>query len=297
MTCEPYGRLGNRILQAAIGTVVAEISGASTLLLRTDGFPCGVGRIELGHVVVLVDRSRGQFLPVGPRRGRPSLIIEANWLLSQAALIKRELLATGFERLRSTPIPLVPPNPQPAAELVIHFRGTDQIGKDWRPPPLGYFTKAVGHSGAKSVALVTDDSEHALVSDLVARLMDKGVAVRVVSGTLEEDAGALVGASQLCLGIGTFSSSLAGLSSALTVAYSWQQPDWSSWTNFYGTFDVRPDVVNIQIFDAQGEYVRPFAEDGDFADQAVVEHLASYPEEALKIRLSGLGTSSTSQPK
>ena len=284
LTGEPYGRFGNRILQAAMGVAVAQNLRAGTLILRTDDFPRGVGRVELSDVEVLVDRNLGQVLGVSLPRGRPALILEANWLLSQAALPNRNLLAAGFASLRSSPFPLVPSKPLTRPDLVIHFRGTDQIGKDWRPPPLSYFTKAVNHSGARVVALITDDPQHVLVSELVARLDSRQVEVRTISGSLEDDAGAIAGASRFCLGIGTFSSSLAGLSRELTVAYSWQQADWASWTNFYGTFDLRPDVTNIEIFDARGEYVLPFESEYDFDEHAIVDHLASYPEAALEVR-------------
>lgn len=283
LTCEPYGRFRNRILQTAVGVAAATHLGAQQLILRTDDFPATTDVMVLDGLVVEVARSPGQKLRVRLAGRQPRLIVEANWLLSQAALSDRGMLAHGFSQLRDV-TPLSGKQIRGGAELVMHFRGTDQIAATWRPPPLAYYLRVVNHSDAQDVALVTDDPEHFLVAELVQKLEERNVRVSIVSGLLEEDSAVIAGATTLCLGIGTFSSSLAGVSRDLSVAYSWMQPNWSNSTQFYGTFDIRPDVTNIRVFDSAGDYLALFTKHGDLTEKDLIAGMTRYPESALGIR-------------
>lgn len=284
LTCEPYGRFGNRIVQAAAGVAAAKALGAAKAMLRTDDFLNGISGTDLSGVQLAAVTARGQRLQVEGRRPYPALIVEANWLLSQPAFVNRGAISAGFSLLRGADLVQHQQNTRELSELVVHFRGTDMLTRDWRPPPLAFFVKAAQHSKAKSLVLVTDDPSNSLVVDLLARFATEGFVTRVQSQSLEEDSQTLLSATTLCFGVGTFASSFAGLSKNLRVAYSWSQPDWSTWAHFGGSFDLRPDLENFQIFDASRTYIAPFDQEKGFSNVDVAAHVSRFQIENLEVR-------------
>lgn len=284
LTCKPYGRFGNRVVQAAVGVAAAKALGSAKLTLQTHDFLRGVGRANLDGLQLFATEELGLRLRAEGIRTHPALVVEANWLLSQRAFSDRRAISAGFSLLRGADLVQHPEKALEQSELIIHFRGTDMLTKDWRPPPLAFFVRAALHSKATSLVLVTDDPGHSLVVDLVARFAAQGFVARVQSQSLEEDSHTLLSAQTLCFGIGTFASSLAGLSKNLRVAYSWSQPDWSTWTHFLGSFDLRPDLENFQIFDASETYVARFGEQGAFSPADVADHVSTFPVEQLEVR-------------
>jgi hypothetical protein len=170
LTCEPSGRWGNRVVQAALGLAAAEVFHAKYLLLRSDDFGRGVSqRLDNGVTFVGVNAhgARVHDRAVVPQSG---VVIEANWLLSQSAFRDRRHVIEGFRALREAELEITQSVAKSDCDLVIHFRGTDQLTQDWRPPPLSFFVKSALHSQAASVLLVTDDPDNLLVRDLVDRL-------------------------------------------------------------------------------------------------------------------------------
>lgn len=289
LSAAPYGRFGNRIVQAAVGIAVAERAYATHFILRSQDFPLPEDNVSLGGkgLKLLVSRSsrwrvelpEGAIVP-------PGIVIEANWLRSQSVFQSKADIALGYTALREAsilePTENRPDSPSPET-FVIHFRASDQIGQAWRPPPLAYFEKAVEHSGAVKSLIVTDEIDNFLLRELVLRIERRGVRVTVQSSTLENDRSTLLQAEALCLGIGSFSSGLAGISASLRIAYSWSQPDWRLWTHFYGSFEMRPDIQNIYVFDPEGKYVLPFQQNKKLTPQEIGDHMRTYPLEALGI--------------
>jgi hypothetical protein len=289
LSAPPWGQYGNRIVQAAVGIAVAERASAAHFILRSQDFPLPKDHVSLGGkgLHLLVSRSSGWKveLPEGAIVP-PGIVIEANWLRSQSVFQSKADIALGYTALREASILETTENktasPSPDT-LVIHFRASDQIGQAWRPPPLAYFEKAVEHSGATQVLIVTDEIDNSLLQELVLRIERKRVGVTIQSNTLENDRLTILQAETLCLGIGSFSSGLAGISPSLRVAYSWSQPDWHLWTHFHGSFEMRPDIQNFYVFDPQGHYVLPFQQNHKLTPQEIVDHMSTYPLEALGI--------------
>ena len=270
-------------MQAALGLAAAEVFHAKYLLLRSDDFGRGVSqRLDNGVTFVGV-KAHGARLhdrAVVPQSG---VVIEANWLLSQSAFRDRRQVIEGFRALREAELEITQSVAKSDCDLVIHFRGTDQLTQDWRPPPLSFFVKSALHSQATSVLLVTDDPHNLLVRDLVDRLKKHGVTASTQSSTLEDDIATILSAPRGCIGVGTFASSVVALSRSAHTVYSWKQPDWSTWTDLVGTFDLRPDVKNYWVYDASETYVLPFSGEQEFPPSAVAKHVKDFPQEHLRI--------------
>lgn len=284
LTCEPYGRFGNRIVQTAVGVAAANILKAGALMLRTHDFLNNVSSAELGGVRLLTVKPGAERLSLEGLQTTSTLIVEANWLLSQRAFSDRSDISAGFSSLRRACLVPHLGKPEESSEFAVHFRGTDQLSKDWRPPPLAFFVKAALHAKVKSLLLVTDDPTHHLVAELLFRLRAERIESRIQSSSLHEDSQTLLQASTLCFGVGTFASSLAGISKNLRATYSWSQPDWSTWADFTGSFDLRPDVENFQIFDSSDTYTSRFRDIGEFSDAAVADHMARFTIKNLAVR-------------
>lgn len=283
LTCEPYGRWGNRVVQAALGLAAAEVFHAESLLLRSDDFGRDVSqRLDNGLSLVGVNPHGAR---VHDRTGvaQSSVVIEANWLLSQSAFRDRRHVIEGFRALREAELEISHSVATSNYDLVIHFRGTDQLTQDWRPPPLSFFIKSALHSQAASVLVVSDDPDNPLVRDLLDRLKGHGLTASMQSRTLEDDIATILNAPRVCIGVGTFASSVVALSRSVHTVYSWKQPDWSTWTHLVGTFDVRPDVKHYWVYDASETYILPFSEEEAFPPSAVARHVSDFPEDHLRI--------------
>jgi hypothetical protein len=289
LSSQPYGRFGNRIIQTGVGLAAAERSSAKYFLLRSKDFPLPQNSLRVGvsKLHLLVSEADGPFFAVPEGvKVHSGVVLEANWLLSQAVFTSRSDIVQGYTTLRSAPTIDLKPRPNffsSPEELVLHFRGTDQIGHIWRPPPLAYFEKAVEHAGTSTVRIVTDDSEDPLVGELANRLRQRGIETFLQSGAIEDDMSTILSASTFCLGIGSFSSGLAALSTDLQVAYSWAQEDWNGWTKFYGKFDIRPDVQNFYVTDSTGSYVRIFQDNKNLTRSKIVDHMMSFSPDNLMV--------------
>ena len=287
LSSAPYGRFGNRVVQAATGLAAAEIASSSIFLLRSQDFPSNRKNVSVGDppIRMLVSGSEGFFFRPGSGVRIPAgLVVEANWLRSQSIFPSRTGIVRGYESLRRASIIDAPSEVEsPPVELVLHFRGTDQIGHIWRPPPLAYYEKAVQHFGASRVRVVTDDPSSSLVQELQTRFEACDTETTVQSTDIHQDAATILQAPAFCLGIGSFSSSLAALSQTLETAYSWSQPDWDGWTKFYGTFDLRPDIQNFFVVEPSGAYVRFFTENKILSAQQIVRHMIDFPLEELEV--------------
>ena len=295
LSSAPYGRFGNRVVQAAAGLAAAEIASSSIFLLRSQDFSSTKKNVLVGDppIRILVSGSEGFFFRPGLGACIPAgLVIEANWLRSQSIFPSRTAIVRGYESLRGASI-IAPPSDveSPPVEFVLHFRGTDQIGHIWRPPPLAYYEKAVRHSGASRVRVVTDDPSSSLVHELKTRLERCDTETIVQSTEIQKDIATILLAPTFILGIGSFSSSLAGLSRTLKTAYSWSQPDWDGWTKFYGTFDLRPDIRNFFVVDPSGAYVRFFTENKVLSARQIVRHMIDFPIEDLEVSASTISYS------
>ena len=278
LSSQPYGRFGNQLLSSAVALVVAEELKAPSVGLRLSLPPIVLKFHDLPDRHIAVSYQNRVVAPTSTG----GLWLEANWLLSQASLPNRSSIARGFELLRKATLWEHETNAH-HYDLVLHFRGTDQLAQTWRPPPISYYEKVCEHLGPKVALLVTDDPKNRLVTTLVARLTGQGIRVVVQASSVRDDAMALLDGEVLCLGIGTFSSSLAGISGKIRVAYSWNQVDWALFTKFYGKFENRPDVQNLHVGDPSGVYAKFFAQDKDVSPAEVERHMMSFPMERLTV--------------
>lgn len=283
LSCQPFGRWGNRVVQAAAGLAAAETFGAKYFILRTEDFAHDLTRdLENQVTLIGVRPHESRIIGSGPfprMRG----IIEANWLLSQPAFRDRHQVVDGFRTLRKENPLALEKTQSDDCDLVIHFRGTDQLTRDWRPPPLSYFLLSAIHSRARTVRVVTDDPLNSLVADLLESLKRHGFATFVQSSTLRDDCMALQAATSVCIGVGTFASSIVALSHSTQTIYSWKQPDWVFNGEIRGTFDLRPDIQNYHIEDATNTYIRPFAGTSEFPPDLVRRHMKRFPISKLEI--------------
>jgi hypothetical protein len=290
ISCEPYGRYGNRVVQAAAGFAAARVFRATRFLLRTEDFATKTKKVDLEGITFSAVNPLGGRVEVDSASVRRKLIIEGNWLLSQEAFCNRKQIIDSFRVLRQGGLvkPLQPPPPE-RPDFVMHFRGTDQLTRDWRPPPLSFYVASALHAQVSSVLIVSDDPKHRLLTKLRRMLSDCGINSKLQSSSLGQDIQTLLSAKTMCIGIGTFASSLAGLSRSLGTVYAWRQPDWKTWTTLRGNFDLRPDLLVYHVSDVSQSYVLPFEQGGDFSPPAVVKHVEDFPLESLRVnRDSGI---------
>lgn len=283
LSCQPFGRWGNRVVQAATGVAAAKVFGATQVLLRSDDFLDTSSYILDNQVVLAGIRPHHPQVPAKVSFPRMGLIVEANWLLSDPSFRDRRNVINGFRSLRRANTLVSDSSQRHAHDLVIHFRGTDQLSREWRPPPLSFFLLSAIHSKARTVKVVTDDPQSSLVAGLLRILKQHGFLASVQSSSLREDIATIHNASTVCIGIGTFASSIVALSHCTRIVYSWKQPDWSYHGDIRGTFDLRTDIQNFRIEDATNTYVLPFARDAEFPPNLVRKHMEEFPMNNLKI--------------
>jgi hypothetical protein len=143
---------------------------------------------------------------------------------------------------------------------VLHFRATDRLtepqDKEYRPPPLAFFRKAVQIEGCREILLLTDDPESGLVQNLVQQIRHDGVSVKVQKNPLVQDFQLMATSETLILPNSSLSDSAAGLNKNLKRFYV-----------YTGRRTIRNDVEVVELWDSSGCWEEGYRSlDSDFGN-------------------------------
>lgn len=256
----PRGRLGNRILELSLGMHTAQDLGfdkfvmVSKRCVADEEIFCQI--LELSGVIGAVQEGKASARLKGSLKGaRHSRVIQIDFLdLAEAVgLAQKDYLRQALSTLRSRlPSDWQEPvgNDSPP-KVVLHFRSTDRLteaqDKEYRPPPLAYFRKAVQIEGCRKILLLTDDPESGLVESLVQQIKHDGVNVTVQKNPLARDFQLMATCETLILPSSSLSDSAAGLNKNLKRMYV-----------FGGRRTIRNDVEVVELWDSSGHWEKEY---------------------------------------
>jgi len=171
-------------------------------------------------------------------------------------------------------------------DLVLHFRAGDVFHHPvahYGQPPLAYYLAAIEREKPSRTWLVFEDRANPCIDAAEAWLQRRGLEVVIQSGALDDDLRVLLSARRLVIGQGTFSSSVAMLSTHLRRLYTFKSELWD---------DLRlPDVETIQGIDIEGGYTRALLSKNWTASPEQRALMLSYPAEALRFDRTGVAAS------
>lgn len=181
---------------------------------------------------------------------RNSRVIQIDFLDFAEAMgqTEEDLLQDAFSNLRvrlpnDWQHPVGKQNPQ----VVLHFRATDRLteaqDKEYRPPPLAFFRKAVQIEGCRDILLLTDDPESGVVQILIPQMKHDGVNVKVQKNPLVRDFQLMTTSEILILPNSSLSDSAAGLNKNLKRVYV-----------YAGRRTIRNDVEVVELWDSSGRW-------------------------------------------
>ncbi len=132
-------------------------------------------------------------------------------------------------------------------ELVVHIRSGDVFSgnphQSYGQPPLAYYKLVIEKTNPSSVILVYENEQNPVIPALHAFLKSQSRPYRVQCSSWREDVGALLRATTLVSGRGTFISGITALSNNVKELYSFEEN--ASWN---------PGTANLVVHDTCGEY-------------------------------------------
>ena len=283
----PSGRLGNRIFELAIGMGVAGVVLArnfNMIVKASDAdegiFPQVSAGLPIRHWVRTKKTSlrlQGSF----GSQTRP-ILIQGSFLAIDPLVFPDylDLMAKSFSVMRNSTEAdrLLPISPLGTPECVVHFRGTDRLtsaqDRDFRPPPLAFFLRAVESEGVCSVKIVTEDPESSLVEELLRRFQNSEIIATVSHGSLEEDLALMLSARVLILSGSSLSDSAAGLSSRLQKIHMFERATVT-----------RTDVEVFHWYDKSGSWEARYNKLSFDSPLPVAELMSNFPAKNIAYNL------------
>ena len=290
----PLGRLGNHIIALANAIAVAQQYGIGAIHLH---------RLELDTAFgtpPLLSAGGVRLHHRPPAAGEYATLLHARFFFLWAFRgtggppFRRALIdGADYPAILQGPVRMLLPRLRPdvvgPAALVMHVRSGDIFGPtpraDYGQPPLAHYLASLDHAAQQAsvsdVVVVHEDRVNPVVDALEGALRERGVAHRVVSGSLLDDASVIFSARRLVAGFGTFVPSLASLSPAVTDIYFFRGVESPA--------SFRPEATRFwRVEDMAGGFIPSHAWTNT-AEQR--QAMLDYPVAALDIARADLGPS------
>lgn len=278
----PRGRLGNRILELALGMQIArDLGGIEFVMIRKkcdndEEIFCKILKLS-GITETIREKKTSPRLRGSVQSTRRSRVIQIDFLSFAEAMgvTEKDLVQRAFSALRAS-VPSVWQDPVDNEKLpvVLHFRATDRLtaaqDREYRPPPLAFFRKAVQIEGCKDLLLLTDDPESGLVESLVQQMTSDGVKVTVQKNSLIQDFSLMTLAETLILPSSSLSDSAAGLNTNLKRIYV-----------YAGRRTIRNDVEVVELRDSSGRWEKQYSSLGNDFEVNVKKLMAGIKTESI----------------
>lgn len=193
---------------------------------------------------------------------------------------KREIVRTVVHPLFNLLPAVIPAKPDD--ELIVHIRSGDVfstwVNAAYIQPPLAFYTLVIDHLARagriRTVKLVYENRMNPVIAALEAWLTTRAIPFTVQSGTMVEDACALINGRHLVFGFGTLGPGICYLSDEVETLVSFAN-------GYDHKFREIPTVKHvIEVVDAAGAYIRPGGWDNSDAQRAM---MLEYPEADLRI--------------
>lgn len=163
-------------------------------------------------------------------------------------------------------------------DLAIHIRSGDIFSpggrhRSYGQPPLAYYIKILNSFNFSNIAIVYEDLKNPVIPHVVKHAKSKCNQVSEFSGTLNDDLGILLRASNVVTGRGTFMQGLVAISSRVRNVFT-----------FNGGFKPWGNPVNlIDIMDVSGEYSQHVLNDNWYNTKEQIDLMLNYPASQLKV--------------
>ncbi len=221
LTVQPYGRMGNNLLQISNAILLARALGLNYLRLPETQIlklpePATINGLTLlppGHSL----KGYGGFLTSGffreTRLERLGCTMETRRRVIQKYIVPH--------------LNCAPTLPEARCCLTIHIRSGDVFDPNPHPgypqPPLSFYKKAIEDAqkklGITQVQLVFEDRKNPCIPALEEYIKHSGLSLRIQCGTLLEDVAVLLSAPNLVFGYGTFGLGICLLSKVCESIY------------------------------------------------------------------------------
>ena len=284
---EGLGPLGNSLVQLSNAIELAEhLQVPKVLLIGNAVFPAGITRLSSGVSIEVLEPQSALPEPAGIAiRGNLFRPTEFGPVTHFSALPEFEAILSGEvgrrdlrDLLQVTALASYRPT-MPDGSLTIHIRSGDIFRGMHAPgygqPPLAYYEAIVDSGDWTAISVVFEDDSNPVVAPLIAHCQDRFNDVRLVSGSVLDDAGHVLCAKTVVASRGTFVPAIAGISPDIERVYTFAQP--------MRALGGRPLEV-VRVDDAAGLYVKEVCNYNWENSAGQRRLMVSYPKEALRFR-------------
>jgi hypothetical protein len=164
--------------------------------------------------------------------------------------------------------------------LVIHLRGGDVYRGSRHllnhgQPPLSYYELVLDHQVWTDVVIVHQGTDMPVLAPLLSACEVRGLPVRTQSQSLMEDLSALLKASTIVAGRGSFVPQVVGLSRCVKTVYTFE--------NGFGLSVPKAGITTYRVYDAVGDFGESILKVNWKNTPAQRELMITYPVQSLGI--------------
>jgi hypothetical protein len=271
-----WARFGNSVIQLRNAIYMAELLGAQNIEAPEEHAVFSQGTDHR-----FTYRWSTQFYPPP---AASTIVGDFFFLTAFEKVVDRKAEARIFsEHLQGLVSPTIQtPDPRVGEEdLVMHFRAGDVFDQpaphpDYGQPPLCYYLSIVERHRPRTVWLVFENRSNPCIDAAERILRERGIDVRIQSGTLAEDIRVLMSARRLVASRGSFVPMIALLSRRVQFVHFFER----------GThYPLRELGVAVAIVsDARGHYKERIMNGNWKCSQEQRQLMLDYPSDCLSVR-------------